>query len=75
VRGVTYEKTHACKETFKVTMRASGHGGARVIYTRRSTTSKPSMARSVRPVEVTGQTGAPQGHLRMIKSSRSEIGN
>jgi hypothetical protein len=27
VRGVTYEKTHACKETFKVTMRASRHGG------------------------------------------------
>lgn len=32
-------------------------------------------ARSVIPVEVTGKTGAPEGHPKMLKPSHPEFGN
>jgi hypothetical protein len=38
VHKVGYEKTPDGKDTFKVTVNASGHGGARVVHTHRSTT-------------------------------------
>jgi hypothetical protein len=75
VRKVEYEKTPDGKETFKVTVSASGHGGQGSSTPTEPRLSKPSLARSVRPVEVTGQTGAPLGHPRMIKPSCPEIGN
>jgi hypothetical protein len=37
--------------------------------------SELSLARLVRPVDVTSQTGVPLGRPRMIKPSRPEIGN
>jgi hypothetical protein len=31
-REVTYEKTPDGRETFKITVKASGHGGARIVH-------------------------------------------
>jgi hypothetical protein len=75
VRKVEYEKTPDGKETFKVTMSASGHRGQGSSTLVDQQPSKPSLARPVRPMEVTGQTGVPPGRPRMIKPSRPEIGN
>jgi hypothetical protein len=72
VRKVEYEKILDGKETFKVTVSASGHGGQGSSTPVDQRLSEPSLAR---PVEVTGQTGVPPGRPRMIKPSRSEIGN
>jgi hypothetical protein len=72
---VEYEKTPDGKETFKVTVSASGHGGQGSSTPVDQRPSEPSLARPVRPVDVTGQTGAPPGRPRMIKPSHPEIGN
>jgi hypothetical protein len=72
---VEYEKTPNGKETFKVIVSASGHGGQGSSTPIDQRPSELSLARPVRPVEVTGQTGVLPGHPRMIKSSRPEIGN
>jgi hypothetical protein len=60
IRKVEYEKTPDGKETFKVTVSASGHGGQGSSTPIDQRPSEPSLARPVRPVEVTGQTGVPQ---------------
>jgi hypothetical protein len=75
IRKVEYEKTPDGKETFKITVSASGHWGQGSSSPVDQRPSEPSLARPVRPVEVTGQTGVPPGRLRMIKPSRPEIGN
>jgi hypothetical protein len=75
VRKVEYEKPPDGKETFKVTVSASGHGvqGSSTPVDQRP--SEPSLARLGRPVEVTGQTGVSPGRPRMIKPRHPEIGN
>jgi hypothetical protein len=75
VRKVEYEKILDGKETFKVTVSASGHGGQGSSTPIDQRPSEPSLARPVRPVEVTGQTNVSPGRPRMIKPSRPEIGN
>jgi hypothetical protein len=75
VRKVEYEKTPDGKKTFKVTVSDSRHGGQGSSTPADQRPSEPSLARPVRLVEVTGQTGVPLGRLRMIKPSRPEIGN
>jgi hypothetical protein len=75
IRKVEYEKTLDGKETFKVTVSASGHGGQGSSTPVDQRPSEPSLARPVIPVEVTGQTGVPPGRPRMIKPSRPKIGN
>jgi hypothetical protein len=60
VRKVEYEKTPDGKETFKVTVSASRHGGQGSSTPADKRSSESSLARPVRPVEGTGQTGAPQ---------------
>jgi hypothetical protein len=75
VRKVEYEKTRDGKETFKVTVSAFGHGGQGSSTHTDKRLSESSLARPVRPVEVTGQTGVPLGRPRMIKPSRLKIGN
>jgi hypothetical protein len=75
VRKVEYEKTHDGKDTFKVTVSASGHKGQGSSTPADQRPSEPSLARPVRPVEVTDQTGAPPGRSRMINPSHPEIGN
>jgi hypothetical protein len=72
VRKVEYEKNPDGKNTFKVTVSASGHGGQGSSTPVDQRPSEPSLDR---PVEVTGQTGVPPGRPRMIKPSRPEIGN
>jgi hypothetical protein len=74
-RKVEYEKTPDGKETFKVTVSASGHGGQGSSPLTNQRPSEPSLARPVRPVEVTSQIGAPLGRPRLIKPNRPEIGN
>jgi hypothetical protein len=59
VRKSEYEKTPDGKETFKVTVSASGHGGKGSSTPVDQRPSEPSLARPVRPVEVIGQTGVP----------------
>jgi hypothetical protein len=76
VQEVDYKKTPDGKETFKVTVRAFGYGGGQVSSTPADQRLfEPSLARLVRSMEVTDQTGTPLGHLRMIKPSHLEIGN
>jgi hypothetical protein len=58
-----------------LTVSASGHGGQGSSTPVDQRPSELSLARPVRPVEVTGQTGVLPGHPRMIKSSRLEIGH
>jgi hypothetical protein len=72
---VEYQKTPDGKKTFKVTVSASGYGGQGSSTPVDQRPSEPSLARPVRPVEVSGQTGVPPGRPRMIKPSRLEIGN
>jgi hypothetical protein len=74
VRKVEYEKTPDGKETFKVTVSASWHGGQGSSTPIDQRLSEPCLARPVRPVDVTGQTGVPSGRPRMIKPSHPEIG-
>jgi hypothetical protein len=75
VRKVEYEKTPDGKETFKVTVSASGHEGQGSSTPVEQRSSEPFLARPVRPVDGIGQNGALPGHPRMIKPSRLEIGN
>jgi hypothetical protein len=75
VRKVEYEKTPDGKETFKVTVSASGHGGQGLSTPVNQRPSEPSLARPVRPVDVTSQIGVPPCRPRMIKPSRPEIKN
>jgi hypothetical protein len=77
IRKVEYEKTPNGKETFKVTVSASGHGGQGSSTPVDQRSSEPSLARPIRLVEVTGQTGVPPGRPRMIKQAvrRLETGN
>jgi hypothetical protein len=72
VRKVEYGKTPDGKETFKVTVSASGHGGQGLSTPVDQRPSEPSLAR---PVEVTGLTGVSPGRPRMIKPSHPDIGN
>jgi hypothetical protein len=75
VRKVEYEKTPDGKETFKVTVSASIHGGQGSSTPVDQRLSEPSLARPVRPVDVIGQTDASPGQTRTIKPNRLEIGN
>jgi hypothetical protein len=75
IRKVEYEKTPDGKETFMVIVSASGHGGQGSSTPVDQGPLESSLARPIRPVEVTGQTGVPLGCPRMIKPSRPEIGN
>jgi hypothetical protein len=60
VRKVEYEKTHDGKETFKVTLNASEHGGQGSSTPVDQRPSEPSLARPVRPMDVTSQTVHPR---------------
>ena len=73
MREVTYEKIPEGKETFKITVRASGHGGQGSSAPADQRLAEPVQVRPIRPVAVSGQTGAPQDRPRMIKPSRSGI--
>jgi hypothetical protein len=73
VRRVTYEKTPGGKETFKVSVRASGHGGQGSSAPADQRPCEPDQARPARPVGVTCKVGVPLGYPRMIKPSCPEI--
>jgi hypothetical protein len=74
-REVAYEKTPDGKETFKITAKASGHGGQGLSTLSSQHITEPVLDRVVRPGVHGGQTAPAHGHPKMLVPKRSEIGN
>jgi hypothetical protein len=74
-REVAYEKTPHGRETFKITTKASGHGGQGSSTPTGQQTTEPVLDRAVRPGVQGGQTAPAQGRPKMLVPKRSEIGN
>jgi hypothetical protein len=74
-REVTYEKTPDGRETFKITVKASGHGGQRSSTPSGQQTTKPVLDRAVRPGVQSGQTAPAYGRPKMLIPKRPKIGN
>jgi hypothetical protein len=74
-REVAYEKTPDGRETLKITIKASGHGGQGSSTPSGQQTTKPVLDRAVRPGVQGGQTAPAHGHPKMLVSKRHEIGN
>jgi hypothetical protein len=74
-REVAYEKTHDGRETFKITVKASGHGGQGSSTSSGQQTTEPILDRAVRPGLQGGQTAPTHGRPKMLISKRPEIGN
>ena len=72
---VAYEKTPDGRETFKITVKASGHGGqgSSALVSRQPL--EPIQAEMVRPAAEGGQTAPVHGHPKMLKPKRPEIRN
>jgi hypothetical protein len=75
VREVAYEKTPASRETFKITVKASGHRGQGSSTPSGQQTPEPVLDRAVRPGVQGGQTAPAHGHPKMLVPKRTEIGN
>jgi hypothetical protein len=74
-REVAYEKTPDGRETFKITVKASGHGGQGSSTPSSQQTIEPVLDRAVRPGVQGGQTAPAHGRPKMLVSKRPEIGN
>jgi hypothetical protein len=74
-REVAYIKTPDGKETFKITVKASGHGGQGSSMPSIQQTTKPVLDRAVRPGVQGGQTAPAHGHPKMLVPKQPEIGN
>jgi hypothetical protein len=74
-REVAYEKTPDGRETFKITIKASGHGGQGSSTPSGQHTTEPVMDRAVRPGVHGGQTAPAHGRPKMLDPKRPEIGN
>jgi hypothetical protein len=74
-RKVAYEKTPDGRETFKITVKASGHGGQGSSTPSSQQTTEPVLDRAVRPGVQGGQTAPAHGHPKMLIPKRPEIGN
>jgi hypothetical protein len=74
-REVAYEKTPDGRETFKITVKASGHGGQGSSMPFGQHTTEPVLGRAVRPGVQGGQTAPAHGHPKMLIPKRPEIGN
>jgi hypothetical protein len=74
-REVAYEKTPDSRETFKITVKASGHGGQGSSTPSGQQTTEHVLDRVVRPGVQSGQTAPAHGHPKMIVPKRPEIGN
>jgi hypothetical protein len=73
-REVAYEKTPDGRETFKSTVKASGHGGQGSTPSGQYST-EPVLDKAVRPGVQGGQTAPAHGHPKMPVPKRPEIGN
>jgi hypothetical protein len=61
-REVAYEKTSDGRETFKITVKASGHGGKALSTPSGQDTTEPVLDRAVRP----GVQGGVRPPLHMV---------
>jgi hypothetical protein len=69
-REVAYEKTPDGRETFKITVKASGHGGQGSSTPSSQHTTKPVLDRAVRPGVQSGQTTPAHGDPKMLVPKR-----
>jgi hypothetical protein len=74
-RKVAYEKTPDCRETFKITIKASGLGGQGSSAPVSRQPLEPEKDGAVKPAGVGGQTTLAHGRQNMLKPKRPEIGN
>jgi hypothetical protein len=74
-REVTYKKTPDDRETFKITVKATGHGGQGSSTPSSQQTTEPVLDRVVRPGVQGGQTAPAHGRPKMLVLKRPEIGN
>jgi hypothetical protein len=74
-RGVTYEKNPDGRETFKITVKASGHGGQGSSTPSGQHITEPVLDWAVRPGVQGGQTAPAHGRPKMLVLKRPEIRN
>jgi hypothetical protein len=74
-REVAYEKTPDGRETFKITVKASGHGGQGSSTSSGQQPTEIVLDRAVRPGVQGGQTAPAHGRPKMLVPKRPEIGN
>jgi hypothetical protein len=74
-REVAYEKTPDGRETFKITVKASGHGGQGSSMSSSQHTTEPVLDRAVRSGIHGGLTAPAHGRPKMLVPKRPEIGN
>jgi hypothetical protein len=74
-REVAYEKTPDGRETFKITVKASRHGGQGLSTLSGQHATEPVLDRAVRPGVQGGQTAPAHGRPKMLVPKRPEIGN
>jgi hypothetical protein len=74
-REVAYEKTPDGRETFKITVKESGHGGQGSSTPSGQHITDPVLDRAVRPGVQGGQTAPAHGRPKMLVPKRPEIGN
>jgi hypothetical protein len=74
-REVAYEKTPNGRETFKITVKAYGHGGQESYMPSGQHTTEPVLDRVVRPGVQGGLTALAHGCPNMLVPKRPEIGN
>jgi hypothetical protein len=74
-REVAYEKTPDGRETFKITVKASEHGGQGSSTPSGQHTTEPVLDRAVRLGVKGGQTALAHGRPKMLVPKQTEIGN
>jgi hypothetical protein len=74
-REVAYEKTPDGRETFKISVKASGHGGQGPSMPSGQHITEPVLDRVVRPGVQGSQTAPAHGRPKMLVPKRPEIGN
>jgi hypothetical protein len=75
-REVAYEKTPDGRETFKITVTDSRHGGGQgSSMPSGQQTTEPVLDRVVRPVVQSGQTSPAHGRPKLLVPKRPDIGN
>jgi hypothetical protein len=74
-REVAYEKTPDGRETFKITVKTSGHEGQGSSTPSGQHITELVLDRAVRPGVQGGQTTPAHGRPKMLVPKRPEIGN
>jgi hypothetical protein len=69
------KKTPDGRETFKIAVKASGHGGQGLFTPSGQHVTEPVLYKAVRPGVQGGQTAPAHGRPKMLVQKRPEIGN